>query len=80
MPAAREHLHGVYGAGVIDGFREVYRVDITEPQRIEYVVRRQDPAVLGPEARILVTKIEVQPGDVLLVIRPAAFIAGEPAF
>lgn len=50
--------------------REQHRIDVTEDQMLEYVVRRQDPAVLGPDARTLVTKIQLRAGDTLLVLRP----------
>lgn len=50
--------------------REIWRIAITEAQMIEYTIRRQDPKILGDDARELVTKFPVQDGDVLLVLRP----------
>jgi hypothetical protein len=50
--------------------KEIWRVDIKTDQRISIIIARQDPAVLGPDARDVVTTIPVRPGDVLLVVRP----------
>lgn len=52
------------------GFREVERIPIREDQRIEYVIAKQDPAALGPEARTIVTKVAVKAGQVLVIYEP----------
>lgn len=59
--------------------KEIHRINIHDDQMIEYVVRRQDPAVAGPDARTLVTKIDVRAGDVIVVLRPPE-TDKEPAF
>lgn len=56
--------------------REIERIEIKEAQRIEYIIAHQDPAVLGPDARVVVTKFAVEPGDVLVVYRPAPELTG----
>ena len=53
------------------GYQEAERVSVRVDQRIEYIIARQDPVELGPDARDVVTKIAVRAGDILVVYRPA---------